>query len=123
VPYALLADLVVALHLGFVAFVVVGGFVAWRYPAVLVAHVPAVAWALGIVTVGWPCPLTGWENDLRRRAGGGYSGGFVDRYLTGVLYPERFERLAQGAVALAVVAAYAGLALRRHRAAMRSSSG
>ena len=87
-PYTLLADLTVLIHLGFVAFVAAGGFLAWRYPTVLIAHVPAVAWALGIVAVGWPCPLTDLEQGLRLRAGtGGYSGPFMDRYVTGLLYP------------------------------------
>jgi hypothetical protein len=110
----LLADLVVVIHLGFVGFVAVGGFLAWRHPRVVAAHGSAVAWALGIVTIGWSCPLTGLENALLERAGSdGYSGGFVDRYLTGVLYPERYEVLMQGIVAAAVVCSYAGFALRR----------
>lgn len=115
-PYAFLADAVVAVHLAYVVFVAAGGFVAWRRPLVLVAHVPAVGWALGIVTVGWPCPLTAVENDLRVRAGvQAYEGGFIDRYLTGVLYPAQYERLLQAAVGVAVVASYAGLAVRRRR--------
>ena len=95
-PYGFLADAVLVIHFGFVVFVALGGFMAWRYPLLLVAHVPAVGWALGIVTIGWPCPLTGVENDLRERAGSeAYEGGFVDRYLTGVLYPAEYERLMQ----------------------------
>lgn len=117
--YKLLADLTVVVHLGFIGFVAVGGFFASRYPVVLFAHVPAVIWALGIVTVGWPCPLTGLENWLRQRAGGDpYDTGFVDRYLTGVLYPEQYERAAQALVGAAVVASYVTLVLRR-----RSPSG
>jgi hypothetical protein len=85
--------------------------------------VSAVIWALGIVTVGRPCPLTGLENRLREQAGTlSYPGGFVDNYLTGVLYPERYERAAQGLVAVAVVASYATFALRRSRSASRPAS-
>ncbi len=115
-PYAFLAGAVVVIHFGFVVFVAVGGFIAWRYPLVLAAHVPAAGWALGIITVGWPCPLTGVENDLRQRAGSqAYEGGFVDRYLTDVLYPTEYERLMQALVAVSVMTAYAGLVLRRRR--------
>lgn len=115
-PYAALADLVVVAHLGFVAFVALGALPARRRAWVLALHVPAVAWALGIVTIGWPCPLTGLEQALRRRAGtAGYTGGFVDEYLTGVLYPKRFERAAQALVALTVLACYAAV-LRPRRA-------
>jgi Protein of Unknown function (DUF2784) len=114
VVYKLLADFTVVVHLGFVGFVALGGFFASRHPAVLLAHIPAVIWALGIVTVGWPCPLTGLENWLRERAGGeAYAEGFIDRYLTGVLYPEQYERAAQALVAAAVVASYITLAIRR----------
>ena len=114
-PYTLLADLTALMHLGFVAFVAVGGFLAWRYPVVVIAHVPSVMWALGIVAVGWRCPLTDLEQRLRLEAGtGGYSGAFLDRYVTGVLYPERYVQVAQALVAAAVLASYAGLRLR-HR--------
>jgi hypothetical protein len=120
VLYKLLADLTVVVHLGFVGFVAVGGFVAARYPAVLFAHIPAVIWALGIVAVGWPCPLTGLENWARERAGSeAYEGGFIDRYLTGVLYPAEYERAAQALVAVAVVASYVTLAVRRRSLSRR----
>ena len=113
-PYPVLADVTMIVHLGFVAFVAAGGFLAWRFPMVLIAHVPAVGWALGIVAVGWPCPLTGLENRLRRSAGtGDYSGAFMDRYVTGVLYPEDHAQLARALVAIAVLASYAGLGWRQ----------
>lgn len=122
-PYAVLADAVVAIHLGFVVFVAVGGFIAWRHPLVLVAHVPAVAWALGIVTIGWPCPLTRVENRLRERAGAdAYEGAFLDRYVTGILYPTQHERLMQALVAALVICAYVGFLLRRRRVANSTHS-
>ena len=67
--YGLLADLVVVVHLGFIAFVAVGGFLAWRWPRLLWLHVPAVTYALVIVTVGFDCPLTPLEKHLRHAAG------------------------------------------------------
>lgn len=113
-PYTFLANLTVLVHLAFVAFVAVGGFLAWRHPVMLLAHVPAAAWALGIVVVGWSCPLTELENQLRIWAGSGaYSGPFLDRFVTGVLYPERYANVAQALVAGAVLISYVGLALRR----------
>ena len=37
---------------------------------------------------GWVCPLTPLENHFRQRAGtAGYTGDFVEHYLTSVLYP------------------------------------
>jgi len=114
--FSVFADLTVVAHLAFVAFVPVGGFIALRHPRVLVAHVPCVAWALGIVTIGWPCPLTSLENALRERAGeSAYGRGFIDHYITGVVYPERFLPLAQALVAVSVITSYVML-FRRRRA-------
>lgn len=121
-PYALLADLTVLVHLGFVAFVTAGGFLAWHRPTVLAAHVPAILWAAGITAIGWPCPLTRLENALRQQAGAdGYTGAFLDRYVNGVLYPERYAGVAQALVAVTVLTSYAGLALRLQRSTIRSA--
>jgi hypothetical protein len=112
----ILADTVVVVHFAFIAFVAVGGLVAWRWPKVLWLHVPAVVWAAGIVTIGYPCPLTSLEDDLRSRAGERvYPGGFIAHYLDNVIYPERFKALARLLVALLVVVGWAGVAIRQWR--------
>ncbi len=86
--YGLVADALVLLHLGFVVFVVGGGFLAWRWRWLAWAHVPSVLWGAAIEFGGWICPLTPLENHLRQRAGtAGYAGDFVEHYLTPVLYP------------------------------------
>ena len=108
--YRVLADAVVLVHLGFILFVAAGGVLAWRWPALLWAHVPAVAWAAGTVLIGFPCPLTALEKSLRRLAGsGGYEGGFVDRYVEGVVYPEEFTLVLRLLAVLAIVIGYLGL--------------
>jgi hypothetical protein len=85
------ADGVMVVHFAFVVFVAVGGLLAWRWPRLLLAHVPAVAWGLGGVTVGYDCPLTPLEKLFRRRAGQEpYEGGFVDRYIEDVVYPDEY---------------------------------
>jgi hypothetical protein len=86
--YRLLADLVTLVHFLFVAFVVLGGFLAWRWPAVVWAHVPAALWGAFIEFSGRVCPLTPLEVWLRGEGGtAGYSGGFVERYVIPLLYP------------------------------------
>jgi len=67
--YRILADCVVLVHAAFVAFVVLGGFLAWRWRWVVVAHVPCALWGIAIEYRGWICPLTPLENALRARAG------------------------------------------------------
>jgi len=109
--YRALADIVVIVHALFVAFVVLGGFVAWRWHRVVWVHLPAAAWGVALEFGGWVCPLTPLENALRARAGlAGYSGGFVEHYLMAWLYPVGLTPATQallGALALAVnLAAY-----------------
>jgi hypothetical protein len=111
-----LADLVVVLHLAFLLFIPVGGFLAWRWPWLIGPHLAAVAIGLLSITVGFDCPLTSLEKSLRRHGGEQpYSNGFVDHYLTGRIYPHGSERLVQLVFAGCVVAAYAGLLARRTR--------
>jgi hypothetical protein len=102
---ALLADLVVLLHLGFVLFAVFGGlFVLWRRRAALV-HLPALAWAALIEFRGWVCPLTHLENRLRAAAGTeGYRSGFIEHYLVPILYPPGLAPGVQMLLAAALLA-------------------
>ena len=111
--FDVLADVVVVVHLGFILFVAVGALLAWRWPWLVWLHVPAVAWGVGIIAIGWDCPLTPLEQWLRRQAGETYDGGFVDRYLEGVVYPESLTPLLRAVAAALVVAGYAGLLHRR----------
>jgi hypothetical protein len=101
----LAADLLVLVHLAFVAFVVLGGFLAVRWPKVAWAHVPAALWGIGIEWSGGICPLTPLEQGLRTHAGrAAYEGDFVARYLFPVLYPEGLTRESQLVLGAAVVA-------------------
>jgi hypothetical protein len=104
--YRLLADAVVVLHFAFVLFVVFGGLAVLRWPRLAWLHVPAAAWGALIEFGGWICPLTPLENALRERGGDlGYSGGFIDRYVTGLIYPHGLTRTMQfaaGALVLAI---------------------
>jgi hypothetical protein len=84
-----LADALVVAHLLFVAFVMAGGFLLLRWKRLAWAHLPAAAWAAYIEFSGGICPLTPLENRLRALGGESvYSGGFVERYLLPILYPE-----------------------------------
>jgi len=118
VIYRLLADVVVALHLGFVLFVVLGGLLVIRWRRLAWLHLPTVVWAIVIELAGWICPLTPLENRLRRAAGaGGYEGGFVEHYVVPVLYPDVLTRPMQVGIAVFVlsvnVAVYLWIVVRR----------
>ncbi|HZA77979.1 MAG TPA: DUF2784 domain-containing protein [Acidimicrobiales bacterium] len=114
--YRLLADLVVVIHLAFILFVAVGGLLVWRWPWLVRVHAPAVVWGIAIISVGFTCPLTPLEKQLRGRAGEqGYDGGFVDRYIEDVVYPGALAPLVRVLIAGAVVVGYVGVfANRRH---------
>ena len=102
--YRLLADGVVLLHATFVLFVVLGGFLAWRWRWVAVGHIPCALWGITIEYGGWICPLTPLENALRARAGlEGYHGGFVEHYVIPALYPAGLARPTQAVLGTLVL--------------------
>lgn len=106
---AVLADLVVLLHLAFILFVMLGGLLVLRRRRLMWLHLPVVVWGAAIEFVGWICPLTPLENRLRAAAGeAGYSGGFIEHYLIPLIYPAGLTRELQwllGALVLLVNAA------------------
>ena len=82
------ADALVVIHLGFILFVMLGGLLLLRWPSLIWLHVPAVAWGVIVECLHLGCPLTPWENQLRRVAGqAGYDGGFIEHYLIPLIYP------------------------------------
>jgi hypothetical protein len=116
--YRLIADILVALHLVFVVFVVLGVLLVLRRPRLAWAHLPCALWGALIEFAGWICPLTPLEIRLRLLGGqAGYTGGFVEHYLLPLLYPQDLTRTVQvllGSLVLALNAAgYARLWRRR----------
>jgi hypothetical protein len=102
--YNFLADLVVLLHVCFVLFVMLGGFLVLWKSSIALFHIPAVFWAAGIEFLGWICPLTPLENMLRAKGGGtGYATGFVEHYLVPLLYPAVLTRKMQICLGLIVL--------------------
>ena len=118
--YRWLADAVVVLHIGVVGFVVLGGFLVWRWRWLALVHIPFFIWGVLVEYAQWICPLTPLENALRHRAGdAGYSGSFVEHYLIPVLYPAGLTtgvHWVLGSLVLVVNAlAYGALILRMRR--------
>ena len=108
--YQVLTTVVLALHFSFLAYLVVGGFLAWRWPRTVWLHAGAVAWGVLVSAAQLVCPLTHLEHWARRRAGEhGVGQGFISRYIEGVVYPERYAVVAQALVAVLVLASWVGL--------------
>ncbi|NYH50921.1 hypothetical protein HNR06_000510 [Nocardiopsis arvandica] len=125
--YRLIADTAMVVHLAFLVYVALGGFLAWLRPRLIRPHVACALYGLGITVIGWPCPLTHVEHWARRRAGqaGLPESGFIDHYLTGIVYPAEHLLTLQLAVAATVLASWAGHVLltrrrKRHTAANRT---
>ena len=103
-PYHLLADLVVLLHVAFVLFVVLGGWLVLRWPRAAWVHLPAAAWGAAVEFVGWICPLTYLEAWLRGPDSHlGDRAEFVSRFLLPILYPPELTRTVQIALGLFVI--------------------
>ena len=103
-PYSLLADLVLLLHLMFVLFALCGGFLVLRWQWIVWLHLPAVVWGAFVEFSGWICPLTPLENWLRTQAGEAtYTGDFIVQYLSAILYPEALTHELQVVFGTAVV--------------------
>jgi hypothetical protein len=124
--YRVLADAVLLLHLAFILFVVLGGWLVAIRPKLVWLHLPVVAWGASVEFFGLTCPLTPLENWLRDRGGeSGYSGGFIDHYLMPLMYPAGLTRgmqLVLGGMVVAInVAAYTWIWRRRRRARITGS--
>jgi hypothetical protein len=116
-PHALLADLVVLVHAGFILFAVLGGLLVLWWRRILWLHVPAALWAMLVELFGWVCPLTPLEIALRRAGGGpGYESTFVGHYLLPLIYPASLTREVQLTLAALVLTLNGGIyALVWHR--------
>ncbi len=115
--YRLAADLVLLIHLGFILFMALGGFLAWRWRWVAWIHVPSAAYGVAISLQGWICPLTPLENDLRRMAGDeGFEGSFIEHYVLQIIYPPGLTPTVQVILAtilvVLMVVSYGGLFVR-----------
>ncbi len=104
--YGLCADLVVAIHLAYVGFVIfgqlfiiVGAAMKWQWvrnPWFRYLHLLAIAIVAVEAINGWPCPLTIWEAQLRELGGQTFNGSssFIGKLLHDILFVENVPQLA-----------------------------
>ncbi|HEX4036582.1 MAG TPA: DUF2784 domain-containing protein [Acidobacteriaceae bacterium] len=84
----LLAALVLAIHLTWILFVILGALLTRGRPWLTGFHLASLLWGI-IVDVGpWPCPVTLLEQHLESLAGlHAYTGSFLVHYLDAFVYP------------------------------------
>jgi len=123
IVYVWLAYVVVAVHLVYLAAIPLGGFVVARFPRLLWLHLTCIAIGFISITVGFECPLTSWEQSLRRDGGQHpYREGFIAHYLTGKVYPHGYDWAVQVLFGCCVVSSYALIIYRRKRSQGRSAT-
>ena len=117
IGYKILADALVLVHAVFIVFAVFGGLLALNHGGWMWLHLPTVAWAAAVVIMGWTCPLTPLEQNLRMAAGqAAYEGDFIEHYVLAAIYPEGLTRAIQiwlGVGVLAFNLIVYGFVLRR----------
>jgi hypothetical protein len=96
-PISILADVILAAHVAFTAFVVIGfvlivlgGLRKWhwvRNPWFRIIHLAAIGVVVVQAWCGTICPLTTWEMTIREQTGGAaYQGSFIAHWLQAILY-------------------------------------
>ncbi len=86
--FRFLADFILIVHLCFILFAIFGGLLVLRYRSVWKLHLPALVWGFLVQYFIWICPLTSWEIYFRNLGGeAGYDGGFIEHYVSAVVYP------------------------------------
>ena len=109
------ATAVVIVHLGFLAYIVFGGFLALRRLAWLWPSVVTTLYSAYVTLASYTCPLTTLEKWLLEVGGGEpYEGSFISQYLHDVLYPAQYERAAW-VIAMSIALASYALVLTRWR--------
>ena len=94
---SLLADAILVLHVGIVVFVILGalaiaagGALRWTWVRGFrwrLAHVLLMVFIALQAWLGALCPLTIWEQALRRRAGeSAYAGSFIEHWLSRLIF-------------------------------------
>lgn len=121
--YELIVVATVAVHFVFTGYVVVGGFLALRWPRTIWLHVAAVVWASANAFLNVPCPLTDLERWARREGGMAPlpPAGFIDHYITGVFYPRDAATVVQLGAFVVVAGSWALFAY--HRRTARTHAG
>lgn len=90
--YSLAADTLLIVHFLFIGFVVLGGWLVFKWRWLVFLHLPAATWGTLIEFQGWLCPLTPWERQFRQAAGeASYKTGFIEHYLAPLIYPANLD--------------------------------
>lgn len=86
--YVAVAAVILALHLLFIGWVILGAFLTRSRSVLRTLHIVSLFWGILIEVLPWTCPLTYIENWAEQRAGvEPYQDGFLMHYLDSLVYP------------------------------------
>src|SRR5579875_3461605 len=117
-----LASVVLAIHLLWILWVILGAFWTRGHPFLTAFHILSLLWGIVVEVSPLPCPLTLAEQFFEERGGAqAYQGAFVTHLLDRLVYPNIPEMWLIGA-GVAVCAINLGIYVRRF-AKTRSFTG
>jgi hypothetical protein len=103
-------------HFAFLAFGVLGGFLAWRWPRLIWFQLAGMAWMVLVAVADLNCPLTWIEDRARERAGmAPKPGGFIANYVEGVFFPAGQQAAAVIVTGAVVLTSWTGFMILRRR--------
>ena len=89
-----LAEIVLAVHLVWIVWVILGAVWTRGYPFLTGLHIASLVWGILVELTPWPCPLTLLEQFFESAAGiSPYRGPFLLHYLDAIVYPHVSEYL------------------------------
>jgi len=107
-------QVVVAIHLAYLVYVLLGGLLGLRSLLWLWPHAFVAGWGFLGLAVPLICPLTMLEKHLialdSRQP---YTGSFIDNYLNGVVYPTAWHEAAKLTAVLVILGTYLVVAVHR----------
>jgi hypothetical protein len=111
-----LADVVAFLHMAFLVYMVVGGFLAlYRFPLIW-PSVGVTIYSFYVTLTDFTCPVTRLEKWLLEKAGRTpYEGSFTAHYLRDTLYPAQYETAIWLTAMGIAIASYVLAVTRRRR--------
>lgn len=92
--YETAAELVLAIHLAWILWVIFGAWFTRGRPIWTIFHLGSLVWGIAVELGPWPCPLTMAEGFFQNKAGTGpYQGSFLVHYLERIVYPNLSVRV------------------------------
>jgi hypothetical protein len=68
-PNSLLIAIAALVHFVFIVFIIFGGLVTSFIPQLIWAHIICAGYGILMMTIGWRCPLSQYEAELRAKRG------------------------------------------------------